>query len=343
VVVRAWTIAFAALLAISGCSDDTADESPTDTDTDTDTGAAPPSDSDDGGAPESPEPNCLAAGAYEASVEVDGVVHRYEVLIPAAAVAPAPAVLLFHGGGSTGAAMQTVSELDAVAEREGFVLVTIEGFDIGRQTQVWNAGACCGPTAAVDHVAAVSAILDQAIADGACIDEQRVYATGHSNGAMMSHRLACELSDRIAAIAASAGGLMNTDLRVSPPTDVFACAPGRAVPVLHVHGLDDTCVPYAGGLTTGNSDAVHPAAEDMIAGWRTRNGCDDDAIDVTEGAVRRRTWACRDGAEVELIAVAGLGHAWAGSPIYGNPDICGGTTSDALSTTEELWRFFQRH
>lgn len=285
--------------------------------------------------------SCLAPGNYDYEVEVDGVAHSFGLHVPSGMVRSAvPLVIQLHGGGSNGTALDRVTGLTALADDEGFLVMTPNGFDIGGGRRVWNAGACCGPRGVTlpDHVAAISAMIDRAGTEGACLDSARIFATGHSNGGMMTYRLACELSERIAAIAVSAGTMADEDASLTPPT-IYPCAPAAPVPVLHVHGLEDLCVMYDGGESAGSQNRVLADIESVIERWRQINRCGADATESVDGPVRRRTWLC-DRSTVELIAVEGLGHPWGGSPIYGSADTCGGTTTTAVSTTEELWRFF---
>lgn len=331
-------------MAAAGCSDDGA--------ADPDAGAAVDA-ARDGGGEVGPSDGsgsdaradavpCKAAGTYTDAVTLGSTTHGYTVHIPAGAASAAPLIVLLHGGGSSGAAMDKVSGLSKLGATEKFIVVTPEGWK-GAGVPVWNAGACCGPgQGAPDHVAAITAILDRMLATGVCYDKKRVYATGHSNGAMMSYRLACERSDRFAAVAISAGTLTNQDFTVTPAKTVFPCKPPRSVPILHVHGLADLCVPYAGGKSTATGNTTL-AVEQVISMWRTLNGC-GSGTDKTTGEVRRRVWSsCSEGAAVELITVKSLGHAWAGSTIYGNPKLCGGATTTQVSTTQELWKFFKQH
>lgn len=284
---------------------------------------------------------CRPAGDYDEVLSVGGTDQRFRIHVPPGRTRPVPMVLQLHGGGSTGGAMDVVSGLSALADTEGFVVVTPEGWPVnGVGPQVWNAGACCGPTdRAPDHVEVLERILTQTLEQDSCIDPKRVYATGHSNGAMMAYRLACELERRVAAVAISAGSLVNEDLSVTPPVEIYPCAPSRAVSVLHVHGLQDLCVPYAGGLSRATGNILRPV-EEVVSTWRQINGC-GQGTDMTNGEVRRRKWPCREGTSVELITVERLGHAWAGSPTYGSQQRCGGSTTTLVSTTQELWRFLQ--
>ncbi len=287
-------------------------------------------------------PGCLPAGDYDRSVDVAGTTFRYRLHLPPGEAAAWPAVILFHGGGSTADAMDAVAGLTSLGDAEGFATLLPEGYAVQPGTQVWNAGACCGPTSLQpDHVAATVAMLDDAQVAGACLDEGRIHATGHSNGGMMTYRLACEASDRIASIAVSAGTLADEERSTKPPEAAFTCAPARPVPLLHVHGLEDRCVPFGGGpAVTGND--LRPV-EEAVGRFREIAGCEAKPTDTTKGPVRTQVWSCPDGVDVELITVEKLGHAWAGSPIYGNPELCGGSTTDAVSTTAEAWRFFAAH
>lgn len=286
------------------------------------------------------QPACRSAGVYDETVMVDGLAFRYRLTLPDAV--PRPAVIQFHGGGSTGAAMDTVSGWANLGNGEGVATLTPEGFPVGGVgPQVWNAGACCGPTDALpDHVQATVAMLDHAQAQGACLDDDRVFATGHSNGGMMTYRLACEASDRIAAVAVSAGTLATEDQTVQPPRVAFTCTPPEPVPLLHVHGVEDLCVPLDGSESANGNDLL--SIDDAVARFRALAACPAAPSETVTGPVRRQTWSCPDAVEVTLITVDALGHAWAGSDIYGNPERCGGTTTSAVSTTEEAWAFFSR-
>ena len=153
----------------------------------------------------------------------------------------------------------------------------------------------------IDHVAA-----------RACTDTQRVYATGFSGGARMSSLLACKLSDRIAAIAPMAG------LRWPGPCD------GRAIPVLTFHGLADPQNTYDGHVE-GRGGEWLESVPDALAGWAKHNGCDGDAVlDDPAGAVVDAELQRCD-AEVRLVRIDGLVHAWA---------------RDEVDATAEMWRFF---
>lgn len=283
---------------------------------------------------------------YTRSVTVNGVAYQYNLHVPVNLVSsPAPLVLSLHAGGTSGLVHDVLTQLPLKAEQAGFVLLTPAGSK--DELFSWNAGSCCRPatTDNIDHVAVIRAMLDDATAVMA-IDPKRVFATGYSNGGMMAYRLACELSDRIAAIAPVAAEMMDKDLTLGAERTVFACAPPRTVPVLHLHGLADTCAPYNGGPSTG-AQTLPPrsAVPDNIAFWREHNHCTVAGTPSTQGDTTCTTYSgCDDGANVKLCTVTGGGHIWPGAP-YADAikQECGGAAAVNLNANDQLWSFFSTH
>jgi len=103
-----------------------------------------------------------------------------------------------RGGDGTAAGFQDYATFDVVADTEGFLVVNPESLHDN-----WNDGRLdtgIDGLEEVDDVAFVAGLIDRLTREHA-IAPERVFATGISNGGMLSHRLACELSDRIPAIA----------------------------------------------------------------------------------------------------------------------------------------------
>jgi polyhydroxybutyrate depolymerase len=256
-----------------------------------------------------------------------------------------PVLLNFHGGGGHGANEQSYSLMDGLADREGFLTVYPDGTDrFSKRLLTWNAGTCCGYAAFnnIDDVGFVRALL-AALGDQIAIDRRRVYATGLSNGGMMSHRLAAQASDLIAAVAPVAGGMVLPRIESSRP-----------VPVMHVHSVDDTRALYTGGLgppfPMTNSRVFHPNIDEMIAQWVTYNGCAADArIDERRfdrnsrghSATKYVYSNCRNGAEVVLWKLTGAGHVWPGGKQKVMERLLGPST-DIIDGNQEMWNFFKR-
>ncbi len=211
------------------------------------------------------------------------------------------------------------ADMVAKSESEGFIAVFPEG-TLGS----WNGGTCCGAASqtSVDDVLFIREIHAR-LRDLACMDPSRVYATGLSNGAFMSHRLACEASDIITAVAPVAGVLG------IPQSE---CRPTRPVPVLQIHGTADPLVPYRGGLL---GDSV----PDTVAAWVRRDGCVGSPVETfRQGAASCVTYPSCDGdAEVSLCTVEGGGHCWFGEPIC-----FVGHDPRSLRATDVVWSFLRR-
>jgi polyhydroxybutyrate depolymerase len=258
-------------------------------------------------------------------ISFGGLTRSFDVHVPASydPQKPTPVVLNFHGYTSNSSQENMLSNMDAKSDAEGFIAVHPQGTGTSPS---WNAGACCGEavTNKVDDVGFVGAMLDKLEAD-LCVDASRVFATGMSNGGFLSHRLGCELADRIAAVAPVAGVL-----------GIPTCTPSRPIAVMHFHGTADPLVPYNGNMQMG-----FPSVPDTWHGWATRNGCTDQPfMSFMKGDSSCQTYKqCGGGVETILCTVQNGGHTWPGGlpvPSLGN------TTTD-LSATDAMWDFFQRH
>jgi polyhydroxybutyrate depolymerase len=167
-------------------------------------------------------------------------------------------------------------------------------------------------------------------------DPKRVFATGLSNGGMMCHRLAAELSDRIAAVAPVAGTLAVDEVK-----------PSRPVPVLHFHGTDDSIVPWR-GPSSPVGFATFRSVKETIHVWCEANGCPTEPVLVNEPdivedgttVVRRTYGPGKAGSEVVLVAVRGGGHTWPGrEPPLG----IGGLSTHDIAANDLMWEFFEKH
>jgi polyhydroxybutyrate depolymerase len=222
---------------------------------------------------------------------------------------------------------------------EGFLAVYPSGTGQNPNFLTWNAGNCCGYAAQenVDDVGFIRALLDD-IARVAVIDSNRVFAAGMSNGGMLAYRLACELSERIAAIASVAG-----------PMAIDTCRPTRPVSILHFHGTADEFTPYVGGRGARSTMRTpFRSVESSIGSWIEANCCppvpSEFMIPAKSGEalpVERRIWGPgTQESEVALYTVLGGGHTWPGR-VPRATDL--GPSTTAISANAVLWDFFQHH
>lgn len=275
------------------------------------------------GAPVECPADAVASGQYDAiMVEHDGMMRTYNLYVPAGVdgTSPIPLVLNMHGYLDNPVHQQEWSAMEDTADAHGFAMAFPTGLN-----NSWNAGACCGQSASggVDDVGFLLAVIAD-VKTRACIDPKRVYATGMSNGGFMSHRLACEAADSIAAIAPVAGVL-------GIPAE--ECNPSRPVPVMHFHGTSDFIVPYGGGI------GFRSVAE-TIEIWMGKDGCTDEPAEVFAEADVTCTAASRcDGdGYVELCTIEGGGHCW-----FGNPSCPVGTSTTTIDAGERMAEFFALH
>jgi polyhydroxybutyrate depolymerase len=260
--------------------------------------------SDDSGSPRATDATTAPSGSITSearTIVVDGVDRRYLVDRPATMDPAKPPLLLLvlHGGFGNGNQARGAYGWKATADR---VVVFPDGLN-----SAWNAGTCCGRSQreGVDDVKFLGAVIDEMV-DNEGVDPDRVFATGISNGGMMAYRLACELPGRLAGIAPVAASMTVPCMDPAP----------RPTSVLHIHGLDDRNVPFAGGVgTKGVAKDSRPSIPSVIERWSRIDRCPPTPPEATRtGPVSTASSSeCDAGTRVTLITIAGAGHQWPGS------------------------------
>lgn len=277
----------------------------------------------------------LPAGSHALQLRHEGRERGFIVHVPKAyrADRPAPLVLALHGGGGSMEVMakDRLYGLVSQSEASGWIVVFPNGFSrLGGRLATWNAGICCGAARdnGSDDVGFLRAVVAE-VQRRVAVDPQRVFATGMSNGGMMSYRLACEASDIFRAIAAVAGTDGTTD-----------CRPGRPVPVFHLHAKDDDRVLFNGGSgSTSDTHADFVSVPATVDKWARLNACSGPTQTVLQrpGVTCDVRSGCQGGAEVRLCVTDSGGHSWPGGR-----KALGGKGSTALDATEAIWAFFAR-
>jgi polyhydroxybutyrate depolymerase len=269
------------------------------------------------------DPNCpessLEPGLHKLTLTHDGLERAYDLYIPASytGTQAAPLVLNLHPlslGGLLHNIWANMSKMNDKADEAGFIVVQPDG--TGSPVS-WNAGdACCEPANSddVDDVGFMKAIAAE-VATLACIDDRRIYAMGMSNGGYLSHRLACEESDFVAAIGPVVASL-------SPE---LQCDLTRAVPVMQISGSLDN-----GAVNTVSFES-----------WRDMNGCTDAAEQTyNKGAAVCMTHdECDDGVEVTHCVIEGGGHCFFGNSVSQSP---GCEATEDIHSPDILWEFMSR-
>jgi polyhydroxybutyrate depolymerase len=256
------------------------------------------------------------------------------------AARPAAVVFSLHGFASNAQPQEGLTGWSRLADRQGFVVVYPEGTSFPLR---WNASPVFG-SGDVDDVQFVKDVVTD-LSRFLAVDPARVYVNGMSNGGFMSHRLACEAADTVAAIGMVAAGAADLP---------GGCAPTRPVPVIAFNGTDDPLVSYEGRvmersmpewllalaeLSPGHTEL--PGVRTWVVDWAVRNGCaaPPQAVPALGDASGVRYVGCENDAEVVLYTIDGGGHTWPG----GKPLPFVGKTSTDVDATATMWAFFEAH
>lgn len=255
-------------------------------------------------------------------------------------------VLNFHGGGGNAKGYMQYTKMNALADKEGFIVVYPDGTgERENKFLSWNAGKCCGYAFDnnVNDVGFIKRLIEQ-LPDWVRVDERRVYSTGISNGAMMTYRLASELPNKIAAFAAVAGG-----------TIIDTIASEEPVPIMHIHSLDDPRALYNGGVgphfPMTKQGVNHPDIEKMLQVWLEHNHCDKNPVigptvrkkqlasGDEHGATKYTYSSAQHGTQIVVWKLTGAGHVWPGGLADYLEDFLGAST-DVIDANKEIWDFF---
>ena len=304
-----------------------------------------------------PSPGCAnssqpASGLTKQTISVGGAQRTYRRYLPGAAHAgPLPVVINIHGLTSSADQQAAITAFEPLGEREGFIVLSPEGggapshFDIGARAD--------NP-----DVVFIRSMLDE-VGAATCVDMARVYATGLSDGGIMSSVLACFLSDRIAAVGV-----------VSGIQHAAGCEPSHPMPMMVFWGKDDRILPFCGGVgpfvlaLITNSPIPTPAppqcppanflgfppVEQVVTEWADTDDCNPEPAVSNAGVnVELRAFSgCGGDATIQVYVVADGGHSWPGSKVMQALSATSaaaiiGQTTDAVDATELIWAFFRQH
>lgn len=288
-------------------------------------------------------------GSSEHSVTVNGVKRSYYLHLPKGydSSKKYPLVLFFHGYGNSPKIAEWYSGMSRKADKEGFIVAYPKGTGYGPGLYLsWNAGFCCDLAAQrkVDDVGFSKALIES-LENKYSIDSSRIYATGHSNGALFVHRLALELPNTFAAVAPVSGSVggytkpehseMNKTMHHQPL--IFENKPTFVpIPILIAHGKLDTIIPYNGGTHHGSTfDSVNQT----VKFWLNNNKCDlKSKTSVEKNGTIVDAYRCPDSV-VELVTYPEGHHAW----FRGNYDKLKYRRINYEKATDLVWDFFKKH
>lgn len=256
-----------------------------------------------------------------------------------------PLVVVFHGGGGNAENIQETTNFSKKADEEGFIVVYPEGKGkLPYKLLTWNCGFCCGYALEnnIDDVGYIRALVDH-LEQTYSIDLKRIYATGISNGGIMSYQVGAALSDIFAAIApvaAQIGGQASEAEKLWRIPE-----PKFPVSVLAFNGMNDSRVPYEGGRPSDNDTHVYSwmSTNQSISFWVQQNDCNafpkrnvsesgNIIIDIHSGGMNQT--------EVHLVTIVNGTHSWPGGQKGWKN---GAEPCKEISATDMIWDFFKTH
>jgi polyhydroxybutyrate depolymerase len=262
----------------------------------------------------------IKIGENTQSIKSGKETREYLLYIPAGydGKSPLPLVFLFHGANRTSKLMMVISDLGRVADEKKFIIAAPEGMYSIRGMKGWNTEL---DPDGVNDVELVKDLINE-ISSKVAIDKKKVYAAGFSFGAAMSSRLACDLSNVIAAIG-PVGGLRFP----------VVCSPIRPVSVITFNGTRDYLNMYH-------------SAEMSVSRWVEKNGCDSTPMTkkISEDVTQANYGGCKGNTEVVFFSIRDGGHTWPGSPIddFFKDNGFGKLTKD-INASNLIWSFFEKH
>jgi len=267
--------------------------------------------------------------ANPTSIEFEKIEREYYLFKPKYNVEPSPLVVNLHGYGSNALQQRIYTQFNKFALPKNIYVVYPEGVN-----RSWNAGI--DPNNMINDVGFINALLDTIIANNN-IDISRIYVCGFSNGGMMTNKLALELNDRFAAFGNVAGNLI---LEEGQSIDF-----DRKIPMIHIHGTDDSWVPYQRKASRNRMDV-----DESLEFWKNHNKLDQFSKEVisTKSFFKKTSlnkivfFNDNDREKVVHYQVVGGGHQWFGSA-YGSNILMKsyvGRNNTDFHASEELINFF---
>lgn len=279
------------------------------------------------------------------TINFEGRERFYRLYVPSSYNKENPAALVFvlHGGGGRSRDMVklTKGKFNELAERDGFIVVYPEGvqkhWNDGRGVQLYYAHR-----ENINDVGFINLLIDK-LSEEYSIDKKRIYSTGISNGGLMSERLACEMSEKFAAIAPVAVSMLE-DYSVK-------CKPQNSMPILIITGNNDPLVPWDGGERISIEGKIGRilSVPEAVGFWVKHNKCQDDSfiaenIDSDlddETSIQKEVYdQCENNSKVVFYKVENGGHTWPNGSQY-LPEFLVGKTSRDIDASEVIWNFFK--
>ncbi len=249
-------------------------------------------------------------------IAVNGVERKYHLFVPTSPHEGPMSLLVMLMGGDAGSwKFPQQDRWEKLAESEGIVIAFPVGKRLPPNEGAWQLNTDAQSRQDIDYI---GAMIDD-ISFSHTVDATKVYAVGYSLGSMFSYELACQMSQRFAAIASFAGTM---------PVTPKSCDPERNVPLMHLHGVVDPIISYGEAWDWKNWDSVGTMRDipSLVQFWSDQYNCQDERQAESEGETHFVHDSCEQGARIEHYRLETAGHGW--------PDRLNG-----VSTLSVMWSF----
>ena len=250
-------------------------------------------------------------------ISVDGVERKYHLFAPEIPPEGRMPLVVFLMGGDAGSwRFPQQDRWEALAEERGILLAFPVGKRLPPNEGAWQLNTDARARQDIDYIAAM---IDR-ISASHSVDASKVYAVGYSLGSMFSYELACQMSERFAAIASFAGTM---------PVSPKSCDPERNILIMHIHGVEDPIIAYGATWDWKDWDSVGTMRDipTLVQFWRERYACRNESRTESGGETHFVYDGCDQEARVEHYRLEEAGHGW--------PERLNG-----VSTHSVIWSFF---
>jgi len=256
-------------------------------------------------------------------IEHDNIDREFYVYIGSAYQNNSPILFSLHGYTSRGLWNMNYTGFQSIADDDGFIVIYPQGTLLPATGQThWNVGGwtTSSQTDDVDFINTVISFID----DEYSIDSKRIYSTGMSNGGYMSYHLACNLSEKVAAIASVTGSMT--------PETYSDCNPNHPTAIMQIHGDIDTVVPYFGNWRSRSIPTV-------MEYWEEFNDCQIETLSTVpdvnndgDGGLLFSYDQCLANVKAQLYLMTNMGHEW--------PKLSNGNDINAANV---IWDFLKMY
>ena len=267
--------------------------------------------------------------------EHDGIAREYMLYIPNTMKPQAPLIFVLHGLGSTNSHIRDYSQMDLVANKNGFVVCYPQGTGSTKNTihtkkgsSFWNVGYEIHKNEVVDDVSFLTslAIYLQQEYD---LDPEKTFCTGMSNGGDMSYLLGCQAPEVFKAIASITGCMMEWIYK--------SCDNNSPIPVFQIHGTKDNITYYDGDIKNRDRWGAYLGVESTIQFWVDHNMCSKSIIDTIGFVNNESRYIIRE----KFLNGVDENEVWLHKVINGGHDWVQKSLEKDFNTSEEIWKFFE--